>query len=224
MCCPNPYTFTERTEPAIHPLIMTQLLGAGKTTFASKEEYWEHLASVGDLPQGFKVGTSWIAFTPQEANFPSLMNVTIIALDVRTSCLAWLGLAGWICRFLVDQVKDLCASCCFPAISSSYCLMFSPRTRTTGADGQVRSGADAQRLSRGAHPRGKEAHQRAQAPGSGHQQQGKASRQRVCLLLSVCLSVARLHCFREGMHACMHGMETHHSCVRGVPLRPHDCY
>ena len=59
-----------------------QLLGAGKTTFASKEEYWEHLRQVGDLPQGFKVGTSWISFTPQEANFPSRMNVTIIALDV----------------------------------------------------------------------------------------------------------------------------------------------
>lgn len=74
--------------PCIHPptsapsITLTQLLGASKTTFASKEEYWEHLKSVGDLPQGFKVGTSWIAFTPQEANFPSLMNVTIIALDV----------------------------------------------------------------------------------------------------------------------------------------------
>lgn len=68
----------------------TQLLGAGKTTFASKEEYWAHLASVGDLPQGFKVGTSWISFTPQEANFPSRMNVTIIALDVRTY-----GRTGW---------------------------------------------------------------------------------------------------------------------------------
>lgn len=76
-----------------------QLLGAGKTTFATKEEYWAHLTSVGDLPQGFKVGTSWISFTPQEANFPSRMNVTIIALDVRTParmCLCiHVGGPGW---------------------------------------------------------------------------------------------------------------------------------
>ena len=72
------------------------MLGAGKTTFASKEEYWAHLESVGDLPQGFKVGTSWIAFTPQEANFPSRMNVTIIALDVR-ACVVSVHLVWWMC-------------------------------------------------------------------------------------------------------------------------------
>ncbi len=55
-----------------------------KLSFASKDDYFAHLKSIGDLPQGFKVGTSWISFTPQEANFPSRMNVTLIALDAPT--------------------------------------------------------------------------------------------------------------------------------------------
>ena len=53
-------------------------------TFTTKDEYFAHLFSISDLPLGFKVGTSWISFTPQEANFPSRMNVTLIALDEPT--------------------------------------------------------------------------------------------------------------------------------------------
>ncbi|GAB5032860.1 arginine biosynthesis bifunctional protein [Nannochloropsis oceanica] len=53
-------------------------------TFSTKDEYFAHLSSIADLPLGFKVGTSWISFTPQEANFPSRMNVTLIALDEPT--------------------------------------------------------------------------------------------------------------------------------------------
>jgi hypothetical protein len=52
-------------------------------SFGSKEEYKNWLEAEGKLPKGFKVGTTWFSFMPVEANFPSRMNVTLIALDVR---------------------------------------------------------------------------------------------------------------------------------------------
>ncbi|TFJ86316.1 hypothetical protein NSK_002524 [Nannochloropsis salina CCMP1776] len=59
-------------------------LNPSSLSFSSKEDYLAHLKRIGQLPAGFKCGTSWISFTPVEANFPSRMNVTLIALDEPT--------------------------------------------------------------------------------------------------------------------------------------------
>jgi hypothetical protein len=67
--------------------------GGQPFTFSTKEEYDAFLAAEGKMPRGFRCGTSWISFTPVEANFPSRMNVTLITLDVRTLALDRLRLS-----------------------------------------------------------------------------------------------------------------------------------
>lgn len=57
-------------------------------SFSSEDEYTQHLHAEGALPQGFSVGVTGFEFTPAEADVPSVMNLTLIALDQPTTSFA----------------------------------------------------------------------------------------------------------------------------------------
>jgi glutamate N-acetyltransferase/amino-acid N-acetyltransferase len=60
-------------------------------TFANKETYLAHLKSIGQLPDGFTVGTAPLTFYPAELGEPgpsakpAKMDIAMIALDEPTS-------------------------------------------------------------------------------------------------------------------------------------------
>jgi glutamate N-acetyltransferase/amino-acid N-acetyltransferase len=56
--------------------------------FASRSEHRAWLASQGVLPQGFRVGTASLDFSPVEVAKPSRMNLALIALDRPTPAFA----------------------------------------------------------------------------------------------------------------------------------------
>jgi glutamate N-acetyltransferase/amino-acid N-acetyltransferase len=56
--------------------------------FASAAEHRAWLESQGALPEGFRVGTASLAFTPVEVPKPAKMNLTLLALDRATPSFA----------------------------------------------------------------------------------------------------------------------------------------
>lgn len=67
------------------PLAVVRSRNPVAVAFNSAEEYEAWLGEASALPQGFRVGVTGFEFTPEEADLPSKMNITLVALDEPTA-------------------------------------------------------------------------------------------------------------------------------------------